>query len=487
MKLDLAAIKEKHVIGLGLFVALLNIVFIVTENFWGLVIPFAITFIAFIVFALDKALLFLVFATPLSVLYYNPQFRVGFTLPTEPLIFGIMILFFAKVLYHGRFDPRIIKHPLSLALLFNLLWMFVTAITSEIPFVSFKYFLARLWFISVFFYLISQMFKQEHKIRRFIWLYALPLSGVVIYTIIIHSQYDCTRDAAGWVMSPFFADHTVYGAILAMFIPVLFAFAFLLNYDINMRFLATVVFLILMVGVVLSFTRAAWVSLVGAFVVMLMIVFKMRRWVFFLLVAAFFGALHYFWGDLEERFQNTKAVSSDNLTEHVQSISNISTDASNLERINRWKSAFRMFEEKPFLGFGPGTYMFKYAPYQKPHEMTIISTNAGDKGNAHSEYIGPLAESGVLGLVSVLLIVYFTIITGIRVYNRLEDRNLKILAITLLMGLITYWIHGFLNNFLDMDKAACPVFGFSAVLVVLDCYYAKDGKAEGDQSKSTSA
>ena len=31
------------------------------------------------------------------------------------------------------------------------------------------------------------------------------------------------------------------------------------------------------------------------------------------------------------------------------------------KRINRWKSALRMFQERPLLGHGPGTYMFLYA------------------------------------------------------------------------------------------------------------------------------
>ena len=179
------------------------------------------------------------------------------------------------------------------------------------------------------------------------------------------------------------------------------------------------------------------------------------------------------WGDIMQKFQKNDQVSSDNLTEHVESISNVSTDASNMERVNRWKSALRMFEEKPWLGHGPGTYMFLYAPYQKPYEKTIISTNAGDMGNAHSEYIGPLAESGFIGALSVLAIVFLTITTGVRVYYKMPTRELKIVAMATLMGLITYWAHGFLNSFLEMDKAACPVWGFSALLVVLDQYYGK--------------
>ena len=45
-------------------------------------------------------------------------------------------------------------------------------------------------------------------------------------------------------------------------------------------------------------------------------------------------------------------------------------------------------------------------------EKTIISTNAGDLGNAHSEYIGPLAESGLFGMLTVLAIFGISIYLG---------------------------------------------------------------------------
>ncbi len=88
--------------------------------------------------------------------------------------------------------------------------------------------------------------------------------------------------------------------------------------------------------------------------------------------------------------ERNRDESSDDLGEHVKSISNISSDASNLERINRWNSALRMCKERPVFGWGPGTYMFQYAPFQASEDRTIISTNFGVQGNAHSEYFGPL-------------------------------------------------------------------------------------------------
>lgn len=465
--------NNKLVILIGVFFSLLNIVFIVTENFWGLLLPLGLALVAAIILALDKVVLFLVFATPLSIFYYNPDLHVGFTLPTEPILFGVMLLFFVKLLYEGGFDTRIIRHPLTLAVIFYLFWIFFTSVSSQMPFVSFKVFLSRLWFISVFYFLMSQLFRRFKNIRYFFWLYMIPLSLVVIYTVYIHAQHGFTKDTSVWVMFPFFKEHTSYGAVIAMYLPIAFAFAFLLKQNVNMRVLGGLVFTILFIGVILSFTRAAWVSLIAALGVMGLVLLKVKRGTLVFMTLLGVALLWAMWGNIMQKFEKNDQVSSDDLTEHVESISNVSTDASNMERVNRWSSALRMFEERPWLGHGPGTYMFLYAPYQKPYEKTIISTNAGDMGNAHSEYIGPLAESGFIGALSILAIVFFSITTGIRAWKNAATRELRIVALAVLMGLITYWTHGFLNSFLEMDKAACPVWGFSSLLVVIDQYYSK--------------
>jgi O-antigen ligase len=155
----------------------------------------------------------------------------------------------------------------------------------------------------------------------------------------------------------------------------------------------------------------------------------------------------------------------------VQSISNISSDASNLERINRWASALRLFREKPIFGWGPGTYQFVYAPYQRSKEKTIISTNYGDMGNAHSEYIGPMSESGILGMLTFMGIIVTVIFTGLRVYKRAESKEVKLIGLMVMLGLITYYVHGLMNNFLDTDKASVPFWGFTAILVAMDLYH----------------
>ena len=184
--------------------------------------------------------------------------------------------------------------------------------------------------------------------------------------------------------------------------------------------------------------------------------------------ALFLAAFLIFGKTVLMKMEGNKVDSSDNLGQHIESISNISTDASNLERLNRWSCALRMFEEKPVFGFGPGTYMFQYAPFQKASERTIISTNAGDGGNSHSEYLGPLSEEGLMGGILMLALVITSIVIGVRAYHKQTDKELKMIAITVVVGLVTYYLHVTMNNFLDTDKASAAVWGFLAILVALD-------------------
>jgi hypothetical protein len=45
-----------------------------------------------------------------------------------------------------------------------------------------------------------------------------------------------------------------------------------------------------------------------------------------------------------------------------------------------------------------------------------------------------------------------------------------------LLGLITYYIHGTMNNFLDTDKLSVPFWGFTAMIVAIDIHTRKEQK-----------
>jgi O-antigen ligase len=272
-------------------------------------------------------------------------------------------------------------------------------------------------------------------------------------------------------MHPFYNDHTAYGAALAMMIPVFIGFIFNSGVKKKIQLLAGLIVLFLLTAIVISYSRAAWLSLFIALIIFLIIYFRINFKVVIAVVDLFIGYIFLFPNNILFSLKKNNQDSSLNLAEHVQSISNIKSDASNLERLNRWNSALRMFQERPFTGWGPGTYQFLYAPYQLSKEKTIISTDLGDNGNAHSEYIGPLSESGILGLLTFLTIIFFVFKTSIKIYKNSANSQVRNLVLISLLGLVTYYIHGFLNNFLDTDKASALFWGFTAIIASLDVYH----------------
>jgi len=352
--------------------------------------------------------------------------------------------------------------------------MLITSLTSTMPIVSLKFFLSRIWFIVGFYFLTSKLFESGKNIEKYIWLYTLPLLLVIFYTTNRHLGYGLwDKQAANFVPNPFYNDHTAYGAAIAMYIPFLFGFSFTKLYSPLTRNLIRIVLGVLIMGLILSYARAAWISVLAAGVVWLIMRLKIRFRPIFLSVLITFSLIVAFQGQIVMYLERNTTESSTNLADHLSSVSNISSDASNLERINRWSCAIRMFEDKPIFGYGPGTYMFKYAPYQLTNERTIISTNSANGGNAHSEYLGPMAESGFMGMVTFLIMIIVVMYTAIHTYSRTNDKRLKTIVMSALLGLITYYIHGTLNDFLDSDKLSVPFWGFTAIIVAVDIYTRK--------------
>ena len=419
---------------------------------------------------MDGYLSVVLFLVPLSVnLSEFGLTSIGWYMPTEPMLFALLLLFVARWLSGEAPDRALLQHPVTWVIGLGFLWMGLTILPSSHPIVSLKAWVARGWFVVAFYVLLATWFRDNDRSHaRFLGLLLVPLSVVILYTMIRHAGYGFEKAAGHWVMKPFFKDHTSYGAVLAMMIPPSLAMAWRSQQSSLSRVLWAMGVGWLVLGTVFSFTRAAWVSLAvaGALWILMALGARFKTLLATGLVGLLMVGLS--WDALVIQLERNKQDSSDDLAQHVESISNVSSDASNLERLNRWSCAWAMFQERPLWGWGPGTYQFEYAPFQTSDLRTVISTNNADLGNAHSEYLGPLAEQGVLGLAGVLALLLATCHLGFKLQRTLHDPEKKRLAMGLFLGLITYFVHGVLNNYLDTDKASAPFWGFLALLVVLD-------------------
>ncbi|MBQ6955115.1 MAG: O-antigen ligase family protein [Bacteroidales bacterium] len=459
-----------------------NFILLAKDFYWLFLLPLAGLVLLLFILRFETGLLVTALLTPFAVDFaLIPGMELS--MPVEPMMILFTVMFIFRVLavrWYSRdvgYDIRLLRHPVSIAVLAMLVWMVVSAATSLIPAVSFKYFAARLWFVVPFFFAAAQIFRNRDRMRQFVWCYAFSLVVVILITTAktfgsFHDLQTLHR-----VMRPFYNDHTAYGCVIALFVPVSLHFIVSEQGRTWLKPLMLCCFAAMMAGLFLSYSRAAWISVMGAAAVYLAIRIGMKvKWmllVFALGVTLFFT----YQSDVLYKLSKNKQDSSYDLSGQVKSISNISTDASNLERLNRWASAIRMFKERPLLGCGPGTYQFLYARYQRSYQLSEISTNAGNLGNAHSEYIGPLTEQGVPGAVCILAIFLTTFATGVRVYRTAADPAVARLALAFTLSLLTYYIHGVFNNFLDTDKLSVPFWAFTAAVVALDVYSKKESES----------
>lgn len=467
-----ASIKLSLFYIISVIFILLNLYLMVKkEMIYFNVLPLVLLIVLIAIYSFDKLIFLIAFLAPLSIPLreYMPGIGIDMYLPTEPLLFGVLILFLLKIISDRKFDRDILLHPVSQIVYLNLFWILITCFTSTMPVVSFKFFLMRTWFVVGLYLLTAKIFSTGKFMEKYVWLYVSGLILVVFYSTYRHLGYGLwDKQAAHFVVSPFFRDHTSYGASTAIYLPFLLMFVFNKNYSRRLRWISAGALAIVFLGFVLSYSRAAWLSIVVVFGVWSIIKLKIRFKPLFITFLVLLGLFFAFQSQILMKLEENSQQSSANISTHISSMSNITSDASNLERINRWSCAIRMFADKPIFGYGPGTYMFKYAPYQLNKDRTIISTNSADGGNAHSEYFGPMSESGLFGLLTYLLILTYVIYTAVNAYTRLSDYRLRSIILAALSGLITYYVHGLMNNFLDTDKISVPFWGFTAMIVAID-------------------
>jgi len=440
---------------------------------------------------LDRELFFTIVvlvtvATVILVLQYKQLllFTLGFLIPFSfPLqVFGTSVVnipsemicalftgfLIAKIATGGKFDSAFLRHPITVLIFCDLAWLFICSFFSEMPEVSFKRFIIRFCYYSTFYYFYHELFKQDiNNIRRVFTLHTIGFLVPIIYATFNHARLGFTTVGSQRISAPFYYDHTIYGACLAFFIPFLFNSALRAKHS-KTRVFYLLLLIIFMAAAILSYSRAAWLSLLIAAGINLILKNKIKaRYLFYgcciVLLASVVN-----WQKIITSLKENKEIShSNNVSMHLKSISNVNTDASNKERINRWKCALRMFADKPLLGFGPGTYQFFYGQYQQREDLTRISTFNGTKGHAHSEYLNYLSETGLPGLLiflSLLSVVCVKCLVVIKKSGSKEKRNIALFVFT---GLITYFIHAFFNGFLEFDKMAMPVFASFAIVVYL--------------------
>ena len=415
----------------------------------------------------SNLLLAIVFLTPLSIdLTIGDGFKLS--APSEImmlLVVGIVVL---KFLGGLKFEKRIITHPMSVLILLLIASLVFSTVTSVDPSISIKRTISQSIFYVVFYFFLIQFLTKNEQLKKVYWLYGIGLIAPIIYTIIDHSQWEFVQPASVYASLPFYDEHTIYGACLAFIVPFL-VLDITNKKELKWKVIPKLIFLsLILIALFLSYSRAAWISVVVALLFFIFTKLRLKFHHFVGIVFILAGVIYFNFNSIYGALKENSLKYGDNFSTHIVSITNLQNDASNMERINRWVCAVRMFEEKPILGFGPGTYQFNYGNYQTNEFTTRISTHMGDKGNAHSEYFTYLSETGIVGFLVFLSLLFYSIYLSIKLLYSGLDKSTKLLVYASILGLITFYIHGLFNSFIDSQKMAILFVSSLAILVRID-------------------
>lgn len=417
----------------------------------------------------------MVLSLPLSV-NFTESGSFGISLPGELIVVFVAGLGLMRVIWQYEIYKNVFSHWLTKVVLIHVVWMLVTVFTSSMTVVSIKFFVIRLIYVLVFYLLSVEWMLSIKDKSMLVWLYAIAMVIPVIVSIDYHSQFGFSQAGCYMVGAPFYNDHTIYAACLAMLIPSFCILTFSCKEHWK-KIISLIILVGLLIAITLSYSRAGWGSLCAALVCGLAIRFGVTFKTGLIAVLLVFSVLFMNGHKVIEKIKKNDVESSEGFLNHASSVSNISTDNSNKERLNRWACAIRMFESRPFFGYGPGTYSFQYGQFQHPNEMTWVSVRDGSVGGVHSEYLKPLAEMGFVGFVLFMVISFGTLKLGIDLFHDKElSSTTKYVLMGTLLGFITYMVHGFVNFFLDTDKSSVLFWGFIAIVVAMDIERRKSKK-----------
>jgi putative inorganic carbon (HCO3(-)) transporter len=376
-------------------------------------------------------------------------------LPAEWII-GVLALVLLFDTFNKKNYQLILKNPLPA------LWVIsfvVPLVFSSMFMVSLKFTLLNGVFVFTFFYGTLRFGKGE--VFKWLKLYSIAFFLSALWGGYQFLNFDSNPDTISGAFKPFYYSNTYVGAVAAL----LSGFAIGIGRIDKRCFAMAIIALAIMI---FSESRAALISFMVMLIAYLFSFFSLKIRLIgpalLIMIVFVFGSKN-----ISESFTYNKIESHNpdaNIFEETLSVTNIQSDVSNIERLNRWLSALKMFQDKPHWGFGPGTYQFTYIPFQESKLMNRLSVRnpddipKGSGGSAHSELLLQLSENG---WPSTAIFVTIFLVWIYRGY--LSIGELQIQRLPFFLGLITYAFHMNVNNFLNQPGFAFLFWTFGALLM----------------------
>ena len=382
------------------------------------------------------------------------------TIPTEPMILLALAAWAARGLVGGSWKVPPTRIHLPLVLLGA--WTLASTLWSVSPVSTLK-----AWVMMSGYVLFGYLFvvsSEGSSAGRERWLRLVAIMGaawgafgiakVVFFGGGGQNLVSIASTYSFGAFRPFFSEHGTFAAYIAMLLPP--ALIATLEYGGARRLFFGVSAALMIAAIVLAFARAAWLSMLLVLppTVILWALWRReaRRLVW---PAVLVGAILLLVLTLGIGRQITKHATTASSAQNI----------SNLERLNRWRTAIMMTQSRPVTGVGFGCFVVGYAAYRSkalPTDQTYV------RMGVHSEPLKLLSENGIPGfLLAVWLVVTVTAV-AFRVFRHAPDPRDRAVALAVWAGLATYVANGFFNAYLAETKVTVPFWAAIGVIGALE-------------------
>jgi len=409
--------------------------------------PLALTVAVMCAFAvlcvirLEAAFLSLLVLTPFSVQFIVPGTGSALQIPTEPMLFLALGVWLLRSLARGH--HTVAQPALIGGLCLGLLSCILSIVDTEFRFNAVKATLNATWYGLYGVFLINNLSSRTSMlalIHAWVWP-ALAIVGFSAWNVMTGNY---NRWGGYYFAEPFFYDHGTFSAYLS------FICALSLALSLELTGLPRAAFIVLagITGgqVIVSMTRGAWLGL-AALLPFLVISYGRRILrpgnIGLIAVAACLVTVLIILTGSER-----------DIEKHSGTLTQVGYQ-SNFERLNRWYAGYQMFRSDPINGIGYGTYQDYYFNFRR---QALSTDQSRQRMGVHNEYLRVLAETGIVGALAATLSLFILTRVAWRAIRRTTDPLIRGVAVGMSGGLVTYLIHAMVNNYIEFDKAAIPVW-----------------------------
>ena len=388
--------------------------------------------------------------------------------PSEPLMLVLTACVLgAMALGVGHISRHELVNPLLVILALMLLWTAVDLLFSVDTLKSFKYLLAKVWYIVPFLLGTLLILRRPNDTWRFAAVYVAGASLGVLYVASRHATKGFSFAEINWALQPFFRNHVIYAAMLALLVPFAWFASQATSWG-GARLAWRVGLGIVLFGLLTSYTRASILSLPIAGLFYLVIRLRLTRVLLLAVaVAVTLGVAYVATGDRYMEYApdyERTVFNGKNFEKHLEATYKLQ-DVSGMERVYRWVAAARMIGDKPITGSGAATFYPEYKRYTVKSFRTYVSDNP-EKSTTHNYFLLQLAEQGIPGFLLFVTLIATALLMAETLYHRSRSQpEVRRVVLAASLSLVVIIFHLTLNELVEVDKIG-PIFFICLALLV---------------------